>query len=207
MDEIVKVGLIPGNLGQRSENKLLEKRILQHSTHSAYETAISLVLWANKYLSDAKVCCSDWSYSRPTWHQWWQQSIADLWLQLREGGIWSQLPTAVYWIISIHRIVVCLWREMWAQRASLCVHECESFLRATSLKRASGDITALLESTCKHTFSVSSVSICLTLSLIALFYTFLSPHSPITAFYVTHLLAIKLRCLVFHSHCCGNIQT
>lgn len=72
MDEIVKVGLIPGNLGQRSENKLLEKRILQHSTHSAYETVISLVLWANKYLSDVKVCCSDWSYSRLTWHQWWQ---------------------------------------------------------------------------------------------------------------------------------------
>lgn len=43
-DEIVKVELIPGNLGQKSENKLLEER-LQHPAAlclRAYEKAISV---------------------------------------------------------------------------------------------------------------------------------------------------------------------
>lgn len=43
VDEIVKVELIPGNLGQKSENKLLEER-LQHPAAlclRAYEKAIS----------------------------------------------------------------------------------------------------------------------------------------------------------------------
>lgn len=44
-DEMVKVGLIPGNLGQRSESKLLEKR-LQHPATPRFHMyeMISLVL-------------------------------------------------------------------------------------------------------------------------------------------------------------------
>lgn len=45
-------GLIPGNLGQGSENKWLEKR-LQHPATQRFHTyeMILLVLWANKSLS------------------------------------------------------------------------------------------------------------------------------------------------------------